>query len=106
MRIEVILRSRRKSATGRSNGRRRKQKILLRLRRNMHTIDSAGRTNRIVILCGSILVFYLSRVLPTGGMLAFTKEGASSLVNRQEKYRQISIPVCAGRFLIFKGYYF
>ena len=97
MRIETILRSRRKPAIGGSNGRRRSQRILLRLRGSMYAISSAESTSRTIILCGIHLVFYLSRAPPPGGMLTFTREDARSSVNRQQKYRQISIPVCARR---------
>ena len=57
MRIETILRNRRKAAIGGSNGRRRSQRILLRLRGSMHAISSAESTSRIIILCGITLFF-------------------------------------------------
>ena len=67
MRIETILRNRREAAIGGSNGRRRSQRILLRLRGSMHAISSAESTSRIIILCGIYIVFHLSRTPPPEG---------------------------------------
>lgn len=64
--------SRKKTAIGKTKSRKRSQKILLRLRRNMYTIAPAGKVRRILVLCGIHLVLYLSRVLPAWGTLEGT----------------------------------
>ena len=111
MRIETTLRSRRKPAIGGSNGRRRSQRILLRLRGSMYAISSAESTSRTIILCGIHLVFLSlqgstpwrdAHLHPWG--CTFLSEQAAEVQTDQHSCmcKKVLLP----RFLIFKGYYF